>query len=128
MKRIEAYLQPHRLTEVIRALHELARFPGLTVIDAQGQGHGRGPGGHFAYEEDELIRPEHKLLLVICEDAEAGAIARLIAATAHTGNRGDGIVVISDIVEILHIREAIVRDPSADDGGSPGDAGGESAP
>lgn len=107
MKRIEAYLAPHRLTAVIHQLHELPRFPGLTVTNAHGQGHGRGEGGHYAYDEDCLTYLDRKLLIVICEDIEAKVIAELIATVAHTGNRGDGIVVISEVSEVLRIREAI---------------------
>ena len=105
MKRIEAYLAPHRLTPVVHQLHELPRFPGLTVVNAHGQGHGCGEGGHYAYDEDCLTYLDRKLLVIICEDAEADAIAALIATTAHTGNRGDGIVVISEVSEVLRIRE-----------------------
>jgi nitrogen regulatory protein P-II 1 len=106
MKRIEAYLAPHRLTPVIHRLHGLPRFPGLTVLNAHGQGHGRGEGGHYAYGEDCLTYLDCKLLIVICDDAEAKATAELIATVAHTGNRGDGIVVISDVSDVLRIREA----------------------
>ena len=45
MKRIEATLQPHRLTKVVHALHALPHFPGFTVYDAHGQGHGRRRAG-----------------------------------------------------------------------------------
>lgn len=106
MKRIEAFLPVHRLTPVIHQLHELPCFPGLTVLNAHGQGHGRGEGGHYAYDEESLPYHERKLLIVVCEDADAEAIARLIANAAHTGNRGDGIVVISEVAVLLRIRQA----------------------
>lgn len=111
MKRIEAFLQPHRLTQVMHTLHQLPRFPGLTVIDAHGQGHGRGAGGHFIYDEQCLIYHGRKLLIVICEDAEASALAHAIAAAAHTGNAGDGIVAVSEIADLVRIRD--VRDSTA---------------
>lgn len=112
MKRIEAYLAPHRLTFVIHKLHELPRFPGLTIANAHGQGHGRGEGGHYAYDKDCLTYLDRKLLTVICEDAEASAIAEIIATVAHTGNKGDGIVVISEVSQVIRIREATgQRDP-----------------
>ena len=104
MKRIEAYLAPHRLAAVIQKLHALPRFPGLTVLDAHGQGHGRGAGGHYAYEGG-LMYLDRRLLIVLCEDAEAQMIARLVANTAHTGNKGDGIIVITDVVDVFRIRD-----------------------
>lgn len=106
MKRIEATLQPHRLTKVVHALHALPHFPGFTVYNAQGQGHGRAQGGHFAYDEDCLTYLDRKLLVIVCEDDDASMIAEVIATVAHTGRRGDGIVFVSDVSEVLRIRDA----------------------
>ncbi len=106
MKRIEAFIQPHRLNRVVSALHALPRFPGFTVFDAQGQGHGRGAGGHYAYgEEQGLLYHARCVVVVLCEDAEADNIADTIARAAHTGNSGDGVVVVSDVARVLNVRE-----------------------
>lgn len=107
MKRIEATLQPHRLSKVVHALHALQHFPGFTVFNAQGQGHGRGEGGHYAYDEHCLTYLDRKFLVIVCEDSEADMLADLIATVAHTGNRGDGIVLVSDVVEVRRIRDAV---------------------
>lgn len=106
MRQITAYLQPHRLSKVVRALHGLARFPGFTVLDAHGQGHGRGAGGHHAYDDDGLTYHERCMLVVVCEDNETASIVDLIARTAHTGNKGDGIVVVTEVSQVLRIRDA----------------------
>ena len=55
MKEIKAILQPHVLSRVIHALHELPHFPGLTVLDALGQGRGRGQGGTFVLTDESLF-------------------------------------------------------------------------
>jgi nitrogen regulatory protein P-II 1 len=47
MKEITAIIQPHTLSRVMHALHALPHFPGLTLLDAHGQGRGRGAGGAF---------------------------------------------------------------------------------
>ena len=107
MKRIEATLQPHRLTRVVHALHALPHFPGFTVYNAQGQGHGRGQGGHYAHDEDCLTYLDRKLLVIVCEDNYASMIADVIATVAHTGNRGDGIVFVSDVTDVRRIRDAL---------------------
>ena len=106
MKRIEAFIQPHRLNKVVATLHALPSFPGFTVLNAHGQGHGRGKGGHFAYGEGGLLFHAHCVVVIICEDALAAQIAEQIAKTAHTGNPGDGIVVISDVAQLIRIRDA----------------------
>ena len=105
MKRIEATLQPHRLSRVVHALHALPRFPGFTVFNAQGQGHGRG--AHEVHDEDCLTYLDRKVLVIVCDDIEAPIISELIANVAHTGNRGDGIVFTTDVVDIRRIRDTV---------------------
>ena len=107
MKRIEAFIQPHRVNKVVTALHALPHFPGFTVMNAHGQGHGRGTGGHFMLTRDEgLLFHDRVVLVVVCDEQDATEIALVIARSAHTGNKGDGLVVISDISEVIHIRAA----------------------
>ena len=106
MKRIEAFLQPDRLSKVVSALHALPRFPGFTVLDAHGQGSGRGQGGRYVYGEvDGLLYHSHRLLIVFCDDADANMISELIASVAHTGHPGDGIVVTSHVSKVRRVRD-----------------------
>lgn len=106
MKRIDAFIQPHKLSKVIGALHALPSFPGLTVFDAHGQGHGRGVGGHFAYDLSEgLLLHKRSYIVIVCEDTEAAEIANSIALAAHAGKKGDGLIVISDVVQMIRIRD-----------------------
>ncbi|MBL6612387.1 MAG: P-II family nitrogen regulator [Alphaproteobacteria bacterium] len=107
MKRIDAIIQPHRLRHVVLALHELPRFPGFTIVDAHGQGRGKGSGGHFVYDADEgLVYHKRRALMIVCEDKEARYIAELIAKAAHTGRAGDGLVTISDLGDVIRVRDA----------------------
>jgi nitrogen regulatory protein P-II 1 len=106
MIRIEAVIQPHRLSKVVSALHALPRFPGFTVLDAHGQGHGQGAGGHYAYGDSQgLLYHERRVIVLFCEDNAADEIANAIASAAHTGNSGDGIVVRGTIVSVQRVRD-----------------------
>lgn len=108
MKRIEVMIKPHQLSKVVAALHALPRFPGFTVFNAHGQGQGRGAGGHYAYgEDDDLLFHAQRVLVIICKDDEVHDIAHVIASTAHTGHHGDGIIAISDLLELQRIRDAV---------------------
>lgn len=107
MKRIEAFVQQHRLSGIVTALHALPNFPGFTILNAHGQGHGRGVGGHYLYEPDEgLLYHKRVVLLVFCEDKDGDLITRTIVRAAHTGNKGDGIVVVSHVARVLRIGTA----------------------
>lgn len=107
MQRIDAMIQPHRLKHVVLALHEMETFPGFTVTDAHGQGRGKGKGGHFAYDPEEgLVYHKRRIVSVVCEDADAVSIANLIAAAAHTGRAGDGLITITPLSNVVRIRDA----------------------
>ena len=106
MKRIEAFLQPDRLSKVVAALHALPRFPGFTVLEGHGQGRGRGQGGQYVYGEvDGLLYHSLRLVIIFCEDGDATMISELIASVARTGHPGDGIVVTSHVSKVRRVRD-----------------------
>lgn len=104
MKEIKATIQPHMLSKVVQALHELPHFPGLTVFKCQGQGRGRGSGGAFVPTEDEIAYQTRDRIEIICSDDDADSIVQVISTNAHTGNPGDGIITLSDLSYVGRIR------------------------
>ena len=104
MKEIKAIIQPHMLRKVIEALHELPHFPGLTVTDAFGQGRGRGAGGEFISDLDNLFFHKKKLLTVLAADHAAEQMVQVIQRAAHTGNQGDGLIVVTEVASVIRIR------------------------
>ena len=110
MKRIEAIIQPHKLTKVVTAMHALPHFPGFTVFDAHGQGHGRGNGGVFAYDSnDGLLYHRRCVVVVICADDEAPSIIDTIKTAAHTGQIGDGVISVVNVETLVRIGKSEVR-------------------
>ncbi len=107
MKRIEAFVQPHKLREVISALHGLPNFPGFTVLDAYGQGHGRGDRGGYTYDNREgLLGHRCCLLVVISQDESVSRIVDTIIGAAHTGQQGDGIIDVVNVDALFRIGKA----------------------
>ena len=112
MKEIKAILQPHIITKVVRALHALPHFPGLTLSDARGQGRGRGAGGSFKLTEDDIDYHRKVILEVICADDLVTSIVEVIRQAAHTGNKGDGIILIRELREVIRIRTGEKNNPA----------------
>ena len=106
MKLITATIQPHMEGRVVRALHELEHFPGLTIHDVRGQGRGRGAGGSFKLNEYNLFYHKKLVIEVVCEAELSEQITATILANAHTGRKGDGIVTVADIESLHRIRDA----------------------
>lgn len=98
MKRVEAYIQPFMLTHVLHELRD-AHAHGLTVMDARG----------FGREKDEShphvvdLTPKVKLEL-LCHDGQVDAIVEAILKGAHTGRRGDGKVLVTDVERIVSVQ------------------------
>ena len=104
MKEIKAIIQPHMLSRVLEALHGLPHFPGVTVSDCHGQGRGRGEGGHFEAREATIYFAKKTKLEMFCADAVCDEIVNVIQQAAHTGNAGDGVIMVADLPRVVRIR------------------------
>jgi len=88
---------------VVESLEE-AGLQGFTISDARG--HGRSPErvGEWRGVPYE-VTVTHKLeISVIVEDDEVEKVARAIARGASTGNLGDGLITVTDLVAVFPIR------------------------
>jgi len=103
MKEIRAIIQPHMLSRVVRALHALPHFPGFTLTDARGQGHGRGAGGSFKITEEDIEYHRKVVLEIACSDDLASSIAETVRQAAHTGQKGDGLILIRELESLIRI-------------------------
>jgi nitrogen regulatory protein P-II 1 len=104
MKEIKAIIQPHMLNKVVDALHNCAHYPGLTVSDCQGQGRGLGKGGHFEATNETIFFAKKVKVEVFCADDACEHLVDVIQKAAHTGNPGDGVVVVIDVDKIVRVR------------------------
>ena len=110
MKEVKAIIQPHVLGKVMERLHRLPHFSGATVSDCQGQGRGRGTGGHYVPTMDSIFFQKRVRLEVFCSDEHAEEVVTAIKEAAHTGNSGDGIVTVADLDRVLRIRTGQQQD------------------
>ncbi len=74
------------------------------LSDARGQGRGHGAGGSYKVTEDDIDYHRKVILEVVCADDLAASIAETIRQAAHTGNKGDGIILVSELREVIRIR------------------------
>ncbi len=110
MKEIKAILQLHAVSRVARALHELPHFPGFTLTDVLGQGRGRGQSGAFVINEESLFFQPRKMLTIFARDEAVAGIVEIIRSEAQTGNRGDGLIVVTEVAETIRIRSGEAQD------------------
>lgn len=103
MKQITAVIQPHMLSKVEHALHELPHCPGFTLLSSRGHGRGRAHGHAYQPTERDMDAHAKVTLLVVCADALAPSIVEAIRRGAHTGLPGDGIIAVCEAIEVVRI-------------------------
>ncbi len=94
MKEIKAYIKPHRLDEVTLALKGVKGLGGMSVMDACGFGRSTDNIGDFI---------PHTRIEIVCRDGLVDEIVSVIEKAAHTGLKGDGIIYVTDVREVVRI-------------------------
>ncbi len=110
MKEIRAIVRADAVHRILSALHECEHFPGVTLSSCEGQRRGRGPGGKHVVTEDSLDFRAMRLMTVFCIDAACDHLVSVIRKAAHTGNAGDGVIVVTDVERVVRIRSGEEQD------------------
>lgn len=103
MKKIEAIIQPFKLDAVKDALKGIG-IAGMTVTEVKG--HGRQKGHKEIYRGQEYVvdlLPKVKIEAILA-DAQVEEAVQAIVAAARTGKIGDGKIFVSDVAEVIRIR------------------------
>ncbi len=103
MKEIKAYIKPHKLSEVTRALHKVEGLTGMSVVEVKGFGRSRAKDAPHRIVVDFVDYVPHVKIEIACRDEMADVIVSIIQKTAHTGLRGDGKIYISSVNEAIRI-------------------------
>ena len=103
MKEIKAYIRPERAEAVISEL-EINGVKGMTVIDVSLLGNWTDPKRSvLSMEYCERYCGSTKIELV-CSDDELDKYMDIILEKAHTGQKGDGKIFVTDIYDAVSIR------------------------
>src|SRR5438309_1818118 len=103
MKKIEAIVQPFKLTDVKESLKTIG-IDGMTVIEVRG--HGRQKGHKEVYRGQEYqvdLLPKVKFEMVVPDD-RVDEVLDTITGAARTGKIGDGKIFVYEAMEAVRIR------------------------
>ena len=104
MKKIEAVVRNDKLSFIKKALAN-SGFSGLTTFEVKGRGKQSGIiqilNGTKIYAD---LLPKTKIEVII-KDSSLNKVLELISANARTGNIGDGKIFISEIQEVIRVRD-----------------------
>ncbi|MCL4875813.1 MAG: P-II family nitrogen regulator [Anaerolineae bacterium] len=101
-KKIEAIIRQEKLNAVKNALSEIG-IVGLNVFEVRGRGRGEGLQFHWrtgAYKVDLLPRVQVNIIL---SDENVDATVKAIVKAAHTGEKGDGMIFVYPVENVIRI-------------------------
>ncbi|MEW6562551.1 MAG: P-II family nitrogen regulator [Pseudomonadota bacterium] len=103
MKEIKAIIQPNKLNRIRDAFRELGGFPGMTVAKVQGCSEHLGIEQHQSIR-DELTDFSGKIRIeLIAPDEIVPQILQIIHSNAYTGQKGDGILWVTEVVDFYRL-------------------------
>jgi len=103
MKKLEAVIQPSKLDAAKAALMEIG-VAGMTVLEVRGHGRQKGHTEFYRGREYNVdLLPKIKLEMVL-EDERVDEAVNAIEQAVRTGKIGDGKIFISNIEEVIRIR------------------------
>ncbi len=111
MVEVRATVRREMLDRVVGAVKD-AGVPRFSVLRIHSIGTGVDPARAKISWDEGSEYADKAVVQVICSQTESGRISELIAKAARTGRKGDGIVTVYPVQDILKIRTG-VRGPDA---------------
>lgn len=99
MKLITAVIRPFLIDRLIVAFEEIENFPGLTILNSEGF------GKRLSTTQNDVLNPfnPNKRIEIACNDEMVEQIVEVIRTHAHTGKKGDGIILVMPLEKTLMI-------------------------
>jgi len=98
MKRIETVVQSEVSRQVVKAIRETG-VGGVTLIESLGQGTGERPeigGKQIEFNSTDVI-------ITVVNDSQVDSVVSAIMNTAHTGEKGDGKIFVTNVEQSYDI-------------------------
>lgn len=103
MKRITAYIKPHRLEETKAAIADLG-IGGMTVSDVRGCGNSPENPSYLGGEQVLIQLPMRSKIMVVADDSLVEPIITAIIANNQTSKDGDGKIFVEEMVDAVRCR------------------------
>ncbi len=87
------------IDKIVVALEEIENFPGITVSEAEGFGQ------RLLNRPDDVLNPfkPKKRVEIAANDEMVDEIVAVLRSNAHTGKKGDGIIIVLPVENAIMI-------------------------
>ncbi len=103
MKQVIAYIKPHKLENVMLALHKIKGLTGISLLDIRGCGRTRKENSDAIFDEDNFGLVFRLKLEIACHDDKSQEVIEAIRSNAHTGLKGDGKIYVLPVLDAVRI-------------------------
>jgi len=103
MKQIKAIVRAENLPRVIQALKD-SDVPRFYVSRLQAMGTGADPEGYRISSDGGEAYTEKAALELLCIPEQLRPLLDVITDAAQTGRRGDGLILVSEVSDVISIR------------------------
>ena len=99
MKKIEAIIRGEVTKQVVNAINKIPGVGGVTLVQALGKGAGDRPWIGDRQIEFNAV----DIIVTVVDEPNVDSVITAITDIAHTGEKGDGKIFISDVFETVDI-------------------------
>lgn len=103
MKRIEATIQTRKLSAVADAISDTVG--GFTVLEGRGRGSGKRQTVRLGRGTGSVVAEYNQVTSIstIVGDEDVDKVIEAISGAAYTGEAGDGIITVQDVINVTNI-------------------------
>lgn len=112
MKLIKAYIRTYMADKVIHALETIGT-PRFTAIDIRALGDEVDPEHLEVSSQHAGTYTTMVKLEIVCDENKVNTIVNEIVEKARTGYKGDGIIVVSPVEQVIKIRNGSKQSSNA---------------
>lgn len=102
MKEVKAIVKPFRANDILSKLLE-SGYPNITVTLAEGTGNFKSDDStistHFSITDSKVAK-----IVIVCNDSEVEKIVNIISSKGRTGNQGDGIIYVTEVLDAFNVK------------------------
>ncbi len=103
VKLVVAVVKPHRVDEVLAALHAID-VTGVTLTESRGHGRQRGHTEVYRGAEYRVDLVPKSKVEVLVDDGEVDKVVEAVVRAAQTGKIGDGKVWVVPVEDVVRVR------------------------
>ncbi len=107
MKEIRAYIRRDEVNDLVEKLRA-AGAPGVSLIEIHPLGYGYEANPFEGYRAGIVARYRYLTIVkleIVCADAQVERLIRVIEDQCRRGIGGDGMILVSEVVEAVRIRD-----------------------